>query len=252
MSCFSTSHDKEICLKKHRFRQTTFIARCMAELKNKNKTWVLLIDVDEYISSDALNWGENAYNGLDPPLNSFPDFDKHETIHDILKHKGEVEPCFSFTRQLYGAKEDYNSSIWRDMAPHGFDDTDFVTLKYRWRADKKKVYVNRWQKTIIDVSRIPLKDLVRDSYMTVHLPLPTHCKKDPHKFRTTLLRAVSCSGVHMNFDVMAVLYFTFFQNHYVDSFQSYSYRKDARSHEKENYLVSYQKRAQSSSLMRLI
>ena len=224
----------------------------MAELKNKNKTWVLLIDVDEYISSDALNWGENAYNGLDPPLNSFPDFDKHETIHDILKHKGEIEPCFSFTRQLYGAKEDYNSSIWRDMAPHGFDDTDFVTLKYRWRADKKKVYVNRWQKTIIDVSRIPLKDLVRDSYMTVHLPLPTHCKKDPHKFRTTLLRAVSCSGVHMNFDVMAVLYFTFFQNHYVDSFQSYSYRKDARSHEKENYLVSYQKRAQSSSLMRLI
>lgn len=169
------------------------MARCMAELKNRNKTWTLLIDVDEYISSDALDWGPNAYNGAQPPPNDFPDFDKHPTIHDILKHKGETKPCFPFTRQLYGAKEDYNHTYWKDMAPYGFDDADFVTLKYRWRALKNKVFVNRWQKTIIDVSRIPMKDLVRSFGMTVHLPLPKHCDADPRKFRTTLLRAVSSS-----------------------------------------------------------
>lgn len=185
------------------------MARCMAELKMRNKTWTLLIDVDEYISSDALYWGEDAYNGMEPPPNSFPDFDKHETIHEILKHKGETEPCFPFTRQLYSAKEDYNHTIWRDQAPYGFDDTDFVTLKYRWRARKNKVFVNRWQKTIVDVSRIPMKDLVRNSGMTVHLPLPTHCKQDPRKFRTTLLRAVSTdmlSSANIVFDVCVLTY----------------------------------------------
>jgi hypothetical protein len=79
------------------------------------------------------------------------------------------------------------------MAPYGFYDADFVTLKYRWRALKNKVFVNRWQKTIIDVSRIPMNDLVRSFGMTVHLPLPKHCESDPRKFRTTLLRAVSSS-----------------------------------------------------------
>lgn len=187
----STSNEVEICLKKHRRRQTTFMARCMAELKARNKTWTLLIDVDEYISSDALDWGENAYNGMEPPPSAFPDFDKQKTIHEILKHKGETEPCFPFTRQLYSAKEDYNHTIWKDMAPNGFDDTNFVTLKYRWRALKNKVFVNRWQKTIVDVSRIPMESLVRQISMTVHLPLPSHCKADPRKFRTTLLRAVS-------------------------------------------------------------
>ena len=198
---YSQSKDPQICLSKHRVRQTTFMSRCMRELKDRNKTWVLLIDVDEYISSDALDWGSNdPYDGMQLPSNAFPDFDRHKTIHDILKSKREVEPCFTFTRQLYGAKEDYNHSIWIDMAPTGFDDTDFVTLKYRWRALKNKVFTNRWQKTIVDVSRIETEDLVRRPGMTVHLTvLPrypganhgTHCKKDPRTFRTTLLRAVS-------------------------------------------------------------
>lgn len=198
---YSESKDPQVCLSKHRFRQTSFMSRCMRELKDRNKTWVLLIDVDEYISSDALDWGGNdPYDGMQLPSNAFPSFDKHETIHDILKSMREVEPCFTFTRQLYGAKEDYNHSIWIDMAPSGFDDTDFVTLKYRWRALKNKVFTNRWQKTIVDVSRIETEDLVKRPGMTVHLTvLPrypganhgAHCKKDPRKFRTTLLRAVS-------------------------------------------------------------
>lgn len=53
---YSQSKDPQICLSKHRVRQTTFMSRCMRELKDRNKTWVLLIDVDEYISSDALDW----------------------------------------------------------------------------------------------------------------------------------------------------------------------------------------------------
>jgi hypothetical protein len=147
------------------------MSRCMSEFKQRNKTWVLLIDVDEYISSDYLDWEEGSWTSY---LTNNSTVDKHKTIRDILKSHEPLDPCHTFTRQLYGAKEDFNGSIWKDVAPFGFDDTDFVTLRYRWRAQKNKVFVNRWQKTIIDVSRIPLQDLKRQVH-TVHLPYPTHC-----------------------------------------------------------------------------
>ena len=38
----------------HRTRQNNFIVKCMAEFKRRNKTWVLLIDVDEYITFNRI------------------------------------------------------------------------------------------------------------------------------------------------------------------------------------------------------
>jgi len=150
----------------------------MAELKQRKKTWVLLIDVDEYIRSDSLDWGEDSNGGAyNPTNNSAPGVRMHKTIRDIIISQGTVDPCLPISRLLFGAKEAYNSN-WKDMAPTGFDDFDFVTLRFRSRAMKKKVYVNRWQKTVIDVSRIPLEDLQQQTEdSSIHLPLPKHCPK---------------------------------------------------------------------------
>ena len=38
----------------HRTRQNHFITKCMADFKRRNKQWVLLIDVDEYITFNQL------------------------------------------------------------------------------------------------------------------------------------------------------------------------------------------------------
>ncbi|KAL3800629.1 hypothetical protein HJC23_006091 [Cyclotella cryptica] len=173
------SKDSSVCKQRHRWRQKTFILRCMANLKQRNKTWVLLTDIDEYITSDSLDWGGDSNRAVhDPTNNSNPGVTSHKTIRDIIISQGTVDPCLPIARVLYGAKEDYNSN-WTDMAPTGFDDFDFLTLRFRWRAMKNKVFVNRWQKTIIDVSRIPIEDLheAAGQSTSIHFPLPKHCPK---------------------------------------------------------------------------
>eukprot|EP00984_Skeletonema_dohrnii_P019022 scaffold9019_cov67-Skeletonema_dohrnii-CCMP3373.AAC.1 len=48
----------------HRLRQNHFINKCMLDFKRRNKEWVLLIDVDEYIT----------FNRIDDDNNQEPDF----------------------------------------------------------------------------------------------------------------------------------------------------------------------------------
>ncbi|KAL7479222.1 hypothetical protein ACHAW6_004965, partial [Cyclotella cf. meneghiniana] len=232
--CNST--DSSFCTTRHLWRQMTFISRCMTEFKQRNKTWVLLTDVDEYISSDLLDWGEGRYGtSYNPTNNSVPEVHMHKTIRDIIMSQGTMAPCLPITRLLFGTKEDYNSN-WKDISPTGFDEFDFVTLRFRWRAMRNKVFVNRWQKTIIDVSRIPLEDLQEQAEdSTIHLPLPKHCPRDPRAFRTTLLRAVSLSTIKSLTCIIIYLATNVslplpHKNHYLDSFEAYSYRKDARAH----------------------
>lgn len=69
-----------------------------------------------------------------------------------------VGPCLCMPRLLYGAKEEEGGAAWEGMAPEGFDDSDFVTLRYRWHSlpDNR---VNKYQKTMIDISRIPRERL---------------------------------------------------------------------------------------------
>ena len=49
------------CLKAHRKRQQHFIRACLKDFKRRNKTWVLLTDVDEYITF-------NSVHSDDPPV----------------------------------------------------------------------------------------------------------------------------------------------------------------------------------------
>ncbi len=67
-----------------------------------------------------------------------------------------VGPCLGMPRLLYGSfEEDAGADPnRRGAAPEGFEDGDFVTLRYRWHSlpDNR---VNKYQKNIIDMSRIP-------------------------------------------------------------------------------------------------
>ena len=67
-----------------------------------------------------------------------------------------IGPCLCMPRVLYGSQEDQDHPSWESMAPEGFDDDDFVTLRYQWHSlpDNR---VNKYQKTIIDMIRIPRK-----------------------------------------------------------------------------------------------
>ena len=148
------------------------------------------------------------------------------TILDVLEREsnlvGEdyaretIGPCISMPRLLYGSYEDeenYNkTSIYNEnmlLADIGLSIKDFVTLRYKWHAIPESRIVNKFQKTLIDVSRIP--DIILQSgheAENIHVPLKYYCRKDPPRYSTSYFRV----------------------NHYLDSFEAYSYRRnDARS-----------------------
>ena len=131
------------------------------------------------------------------------------TILDVLS-SDEVEeifeaetkdlgPCLSMPRLLYGSREENprqspHNPIWTNddiKVPEGFDANDFVTLRYRWHADKENFSTNKFQKTIIDVSRIPMEELVGTKAHNIHQPLETYCWADPPNYSTSLFRVVS-------------------------------------------------------------
>lgn len=69
-----------------------------------------------------------------------------------------IGPCLPLPRLLYGSREDDREGGRTKAAPDGFEDGDFVTLRYRWHSlpDNR---VNKYQKAMVDVSRVTMAEL---------------------------------------------------------------------------------------------
>jgi len=136
------------------------------------------------------------------------------TILDVIKKESAGEsylgPCLSMPRLFYGAAESKADPTWRDMAPDGFEDDRFVTLRYRHHARKGVHEWNKYEKVIIDVSRIPM-DAFPAKALNIHRPLFYYCRRDHPRYMTSLFRV----------------------NHYLDSWKAYTYRNDARSSQRQ-------------------
>mmetsp|Transcript_25143 Transcript_25143/g.51938 ORF Transcript_25143/g.51938 Transcript_25143/m.51938 type:complete len:433 (+) Transcript_25143:137-1435(+) len=212
------------CKWKHRHRQSYFVMKCMEEFKERNKSWVLLTDVDEYITFNHIHQ-DDPVGELIIPMNidandaaearrRLPHFGEDVTILDVIKNEVDTKygrqafkrPCLSIPRLLYGSRESKYDANWIAMAPEGFQDEDFVTLRYRWHAMKGNPNEKVWGKVILDLSRIPAEDL-KGSAKSIHRPLQRQCLADPTSYTVSLFRV----------------------NHYLDSFEAFSYRNDARS-----------------------
>eukprot|EP01082_Thalassiosira_pseudonana_P005875 g5712.t1.2.5e174189 g5712 g5712.t1 contig2:1134797-1136743(+) len=127
------------------------------------------------------------------------------TIYDILKNELNEYPCVTMPRLLYGSYEEDDEKPRWNADPVRFEDKDFVTLRYKWHAIKGVFDVNKYPKTIIDVSRVPMSTFDGKAF-EIHRPLTKFCRKDPPRYSLSLLRV----------------------NHYADSFEAFSYRHDSR------------------------
>ena len=156
--------------------------------------------------------------------------DEGKTILDVLENEAKrlgseyaqevIGPCISMPRLLYGSYINNNdttttSSDQDDIIPNGFSSSSFVTLKYRYHAIKE-ARINKFQKTIIDVSRIRMTTLKNHEAENIHVPLTYYCRKDPPRYSTSYFRV----------------------NHYLDSYEAYSYRNDARGSKRQCREVS--------------
>ena len=128
---------------RHRSRQAMFFRRCMLSLKAEHRTWVALVDADEFVAFDHLNASAPSVGEA-----------------TVLRSLGDAAPCVTMPRSLYGAVESTPEEI-RRHAPSGYDAMGFQTLRFRKHAsDKRKVKsgtrptpINGWGKNVVDVSR---------------------------------------------------------------------------------------------------
>lgn len=111
-----------------------------------------------------------------------------KTILDVLNDERQrleaeyanetIGPCLCLPRLLYGsreAKDDKSLRSQHNLTPQGFHHDDFVTLRYKWHSlpDNR---VNKYQKTMIDVSRIPMKALKGEA-PNIHTPVKDYCRE---------------------------------------------------------------------------
>ncbi len=202
-----------IDINNHRFRQVTFLSSCVKYLKKQNKTWMIHIDTDEFVTLHPQIRNQDHWRQLplDPEI-------RRSFLLRLLKDasreysKGLSYPCVSMPRLLYGSKEDPNDAGYVSKLPPEFNGTNFETIRWKYHAsydvDDK---LNGKPKAILDLSGIPPQALLlKNKIFSIHRPGLHLCKSDrkiffdaPHRFPLTI-------------------------NHYIGSWERYNHRNDAR------------------------
>lgn len=157
-----------------------------------------------YVQRDTLLWPPilSAKEALDI-RQRLPYVGDGKTILDVIHSEMSrladygaetIGPCLAMPRLLYGSHEDKSNAFTINMAPDGFDDNDFVTLRYRWHA-AKEASVNKYQKAIVDVSRVA-ESLLLGEAESIHVPLRQYyCRSassgGPPRYATSFFRVVS-------------------------------------------------------------
>jgi len=216
------SNEAELWAHDHRQRQNMFLRNCLVHMKETKKTWVLLVDSDEYLLFNGQQNSMENYDGIRYPSvgtkGALVNFLQQDRVRALPQF---WNPCISIPRMLFGAVESKpknpNKQQQQLLTSSSINVTKFDTLRYRKHMRRSVTHThatNGWGKTLIDVSRVQWSDFptphqafqTNPYYMTVHDPLPKVCPKPFVKDENTLLRI----------------------NHYVGSWEAFSYRSDAR------------------------
>ena len=209
-SLLRSDYDSANALKsKHRARQSSFYQECSRYLKNQNRTYTTFHDTDEYITISDEFYSKNNRSGVDFSSEEFKSQPGH--ILKVLDHYnnnqtdvGISSVCFHVPRAKYSAVESDNS-LRNHNVPDWINSTHYNTLRYRYRTTPRPGR-DGLGKSIIDVSRLTESNI--DQGGLIHRPLYAVCPK---------------GTVWMNYGERP-----FGIHHYLGSWESYSFRDDAR------------------------
>jgi hypothetical protein len=218
---------------RHRGRQKYFYRRCLIELKKVNRTYVTLNDSDEFVvynhaGGDQYEEWENkmqerhdasAVHGnfkrikpsgnLPPPTTgqagAMIKYIRHEKAANLEYYQS---PCIGIPRLMFGAHESSDSKALAvhsgSAADSSIDVNRLDTLRWRHHAHRNDFVKNALGKVIMDVSLIDIEK--SPPFMSLHRPIKTICKAPWHDDWNSGLRI----------------------NHYLGSWESYSFRDDSR------------------------
>ena len=150
------------------YRQNCFYTACLRQLQKENRTWTMLIDVDEFLTFNYYGKNESPIvrhltrnNGGSQDASSIKDashrgrFAISETAAEHIASGADhlfdpsEKPCLIFSRPLFTSTES-PGNITQRMMPPGFNATFFHTLKYHQRTPLQNRFFG---KAIVDVSR---------------------------------------------------------------------------------------------------
>jgi hypothetical protein len=88
-------------LDRHRDRQVHFYRSCMRYHKKKGRTWVALIDSDEYITYNPFVMDEGEMEGDTETLPETPDMYKNEAYVQMMQHLRKQLPSFTVDKTMH-------------------------------------------------------------------------------------------------------------------------------------------------------
>ena len=178
-------------LMKHRERQRNFYPACLEFLKRAKREWTTVIDIDEFATQNQ----------------HFIHLSKtYPTLLQAVQaqYNQTNTTCISMPRVRFGNYEDGNTT-GKSFAPDGFRDSDFLTLRWRWRAGLHSRKENRHPKSIVNVKLI--SNFSRQD-TDAHRPVRSECPRQ----NLYILNRASPLSVH----------------HYIGTQAQWDFRKDAR------------------------
>lgn len=215
--------DLQVKRDRHRIRQRNFYQKCLERLKQQGRTWVTLIDTDEFLmynhkGGEAFDEWERQQTKLlkesrfsdrarvkpsqTPPTPS----EEGALINYIWQERAAGHPfyqrtCISCPRLQFGAKESTEEERQKQVAPI-IEADRLDTLRFRKHAPRQDFVKNGLSKSILDVSRIDKFPRIQ----SLHRPIKTLC--------TAPWKDDWDSGLRIN--------------HYLGSWEAYSFRDDSR------------------------
>lgn len=212
-------------LVRHRARQRLFYHKCLQSLKIEDQySWVLLTDTDEFLTLNypLIEQQNLTAMSVDQPGSTLKFLNQHsntEYAYPVDKdqinenqplHILQSSPCIQIPRIRYGAKEsDKISELPPELASlPAFNASDFLSLRWKVHASSYDYKLNKISKTLIDLSRVKLEDIVPVD--SIHMPIRSICSQR----RLHIRKSQSFLTI----------------NHYLGSAEQYTYRQnDARS-----------------------
>jgi len=174
---------------RHHLRQNWFLAKCMKYHKLKNRTWTILIDVDEYITFNTISFDDaNPYFEKDDSSSSSYTINKSYVLSNNIPYKDiqlletrtklphsifdktiaqfiheqkdsspfKIRSCIVFPRLSFGNFEPKNVVMEQEITPEFLNPKRYNTLRFFRHARKGNITANLRGKPIVDVARIPL------------------------------------------------------------------------------------------------
>ena len=206
----------------HRERQRHFYPTCLAALRAVNRTWTTVIDIDEYAT---INQNYAFRNETKKQTQ-----EQQTTLLEVIKtpthHYDYTDSaCITMPRLRFGSHDNANkpddatlddTTLGRNQVEtihlpkignHVFQESDFMTLRWHYRANLHSKKDNRNPKSMVDVSAIKTQFSRQDT--DAHRPVRSVCPK-----RNMYIQ---------NKDSPFVVH------HYTGTFEQYNFRNDARA-----------------------